>query len=79
MSEFSMTIRHLPEEWRAELAARAARQSQSLQEFMFKQIEAIVAHPPLDLVIMRARERVEASGSGMTIEDILEARDADRR
>lgn len=79
MSEGSMTIRHIPDEWRAELAARAARERQSLQEFMLQQIESIVAHPPLDLVVERARQRVRASDSSVTIEDILESRDADRR
>lgn len=74
-----MTIRHVPEEWRAELAARAARQRQSLQEFMLSLIGTTVAHPPLDLVVERARERVRASNSSVTIEDILESRDADRR
>lgn len=74
-----MTIRHIPDEWRAELAARAARERQSLQEFMLHQIESIVAHPPLDLVVERARQRVRASNSSVTIEDILGSRDADRR
>ena len=79
MSEISMTIRHVPAEWRDELAARAARQRQSLQEYMPSQSESIVARPPLDLVIERARERVRASSSSVTIEDIIESRDADRR
>lgn len=79
MSEISMTIRHVPEEWRDELAARAAKQRQSLQEFMLSQIEGIVARPPLDLVVERARERVRASKSSVTVDDILESRDADRR
>ncbi len=74
-----MTIRHVPAEWRDELASRAARQRQSLQEYMLSQIEGIVARPPLDLVIERARERVRASNSSVTIEDIIESRDADRR
>jgi len=74
-----MTIRHVPEEWRAELAARAARQRQSLQEFMLGQIGNIVAHPPLDEVIERARARVRATGVRLTVEDVLDARDADRR
>jgi plasmid stability protein len=74
-----MTIRHIPDEWRAELAARAARQRQSLQEFMLGLIETTVAHPPLELVVERARERVRASNSRVTVEDILESRDADRR
>lgn len=79
MGEGSMTIRHIPDEWRAELAARAARERRSLQEYMLGQIESIVAHPPLDLVIERARERVRASSSTITVEDILESKDADRR
>ncbi|WP_091052007.1 FitA-like ribbon-helix-helix domain-containing protein [Glycomyces sambucus] len=79
MSETSMTIRHVPEEWRDELAARAARQRQSLQEFMLSQLEDIVARPPLDVVVERARERVRASSSSVTSENILESRDADRR
>ncbi|GAA2268513.1 hypothetical protein GCM10009853_022270 [Glycomyces scopariae] len=74
-----MTIRHVPEEWRDELAARAARQRQSLQEFMLSQLEDIVARPPLDVVVERARERVRASSSSVTSENILESRDADRR
>lgn len=74
-----MTIRHVPDEWRAELAARAALQRQSVQEFMLGLIETTVAHPPLDMVIRRARERANASDSSITTEDILESRDADRR
>lgn len=79
MSEISMTIRHVPEEWRSELAARAAKQRQSLQEFMLGLIETTVEHPPLDVVIDRARERARASGVNLTIEEVLEAKDADRR
>lgn len=79
MGEVSMTIRHVPEEWRSELAARAAKQRQSLQEFMLGLIETTVAHPPLDTVVERARERVRASSSSVTVDDILESRDADRR
>jgi hypothetical protein len=74
-----MTIRHVPEEWRSELAVRAARQGQSLQEFMLGQIGNLVAHPPLEMVLDRARTRARASGARVTIEDTLEARDADRR
>jgi len=79
MGETSITVRHIPAEWRDELAARAARERKSLQGYMLSLIEATVSHPPLDLVIERARERARASGVTITIEDILESRDADRR
>lgn len=79
MSEGSMTIRHVPDEWRAELAARAARERRSLQEYMLGLIESTVAHPPLDVVIERARERARISGVHLSVEEVLEARDADRR
>jgi hypothetical protein len=79
VTETSVTIRHVPVEWRDELAARAARQRQSLQEYMLTLLESTVSHPPLDVVLERARARVHASSSTVTIEDILESRDADRR
>ncbi|WP_204745290.1 hypothetical protein [Glycomyces paridis] len=79
MSEISMTIRHVPAEWRDELAARAARQRQSLQEYMLSQLGSLVARPPLDEVIERARVRARNSGVRLTVEEVLEARDADRR
>ncbi|THV30296.1 hypothetical protein E9998_06200 [Glycomyces paridis] len=74
-----MTIRHVPAEWRDELAARAARQRQSLQEYMLSQLGSLVARPPLDEVIERARVRARNSGVRLTVEEVLEARDADRR
>ncbi|GAB4000271.1 hypothetical protein GCM10029992_31640 [Glycomyces albus] len=75
----SITIRNVPEDIRSELAARAARQSQSLQEFLMTQLRELTEHPPLDVVIQRARARARASGARLSAEDILSARDADRR
>ena len=72
-----MTI-HIPKDWHNELAARAARQSQSLQEFMLAQIEIIVACPPLDLVVERARRRARAAHVRLDVDDLLAERDADR-
>lgn len=74
-----MTIRHVPAEWRDELASRAARQRQSLQEYMLSQLGNLVARPPLDEVIERSRSRARSSGVHLTVEEVLEARDADRR
>ena len=75
----SITIRNVPDEIRAELAARAARQSQSLQEFLITQLRELTEHPPLEVVLERARARARASGTRLSAEDILSARDADRK
>lgn len=79
MDEVSITVRRVPVAWRNELAARASQERKSLQEYMLGLIETAVSRPPLDAVIERSRARARASGITVTIEDILEARDADRR
>ena len=75
----SITIRDVPDEVRDELAARAARSGQSLQEYMRAMLVESAARPPLADVIARARQRVEATGSRVDAQTILEARDAERR
>ena len=75
----SITIRDVPDEVRDELAARAARSGQSLQEYMRAMLVESAARPPLADVIARARQRVEATGSRVDAQTILEARDALRR
>lgn len=75
----SITIRDVPDDVRDELAARAARSGQSLQEYMRAMLVESVARPPLADVIARARQRVEATRSRVGAEGILEARDAERR
>lgn len=75
----AITIRHVPEEWRDELAARAARSGRSLQEYLLGELGALAARPTLDEVIDRARSRVARTGVGLSVEEIIRARDADRR
>lgn len=75
----SITIRDVPDKVRDELAARAARSGQSLQEYMRAMLVESAARPPLADVIARARQRVEATGSRVDAQTILEARDAERR
>ena len=75
----SITIRDVPDQVRDELAARAARSGRSLQEYMRAMLVESAARPPLADVIARARQRVEATGSRVDAQTILEARDADRR
>ena len=75
----SITIRNVPEEVRDDLAARAARQGRSLQEFLLRQLADLTARPPIEDVIARARNRVRATGTSISASDIIAARDADRR
>jgi antitoxin FitA len=76
---FSITIRNVPEETRDELAARAARSGRSLQEYLLAALTNLAARPDVRTVMERARQRVEATGSGLTAEQILEALAEGRR
>lgn len=75
----AITVRDVPDEVRDELAARAARAGQSLQEYLRGMLVESVAKPPVADVIARARARVTTTGSRVDAHAILEARDADRR
>ncbi|GAA4920827.1 hypothetical protein LX16_4748 [Stackebrandtia albiflava] len=75
----SITIRHVPESVRNELAARAAKNGRSLQEFLLHELSDLAARPPLDEVVARTRRRVSDLGSRVTPDHILDFRDADRR
>ncbi|MFZ4519377.1 MAG: FitA-like ribbon-helix-helix domain-containing protein [Microthrixaceae bacterium] len=75
----AITIRDVPDEVRDELAARAARSGRSLQEYLRLHLVEVASRPTLEEVIRRAAERVERTGSHLSAEQILEARDADRR
>jgi plasmid stability protein len=75
----SITVRDVPDEVRDELAARAARAGQSLQEYLRTMLIAATARPLVADVIARARARVDATGIRVDAGAILAARDADRR
>jgi antitoxin FitA len=75
----SVTIRDVPDRTRDELAARAARAGQSLQEYLRSQLVALAERPsPADLWD-RVQQRVQATGTALPAAAILELRDADRR
>ena len=74
-----MTIRNIPEETRDELAARAARSGHSLQEYVRGELIELAHKPDMETVLARVRARKEATGSTLSIEKILEHRNADRR
>lgn len=75
----NITIRNVPPEVRDELAARAARSGQSMQEFLRLELERLAGRPPVEETLARLRERKGASGTRIATSDILAARDADRR
>ena len=74
-----ITIRGVPEAVRNELAARAASQRQSMQEFLRCELERIASRPSLDAWLRQVRERKEAAETRVPVSSILRARDADRR
>jgi antitoxin FitA len=75
----AITIRDVPNEARDELAARAAREGKSLQEYLRGLLLETVAKPSVADVIARARRRVVATGVEVDAQTILDARDAERR
>jgi plasmid stability protein len=75
----AITVRDVPDDVRDELAARAARAGQSLQEYLRGMLVDAAARPPVADVIARARARLDATGARVDAASILAARDADRR
>lgn len=74
----SITVRNVPPEVRDELAARAARAGQSLQEHLRAQLIELATKPSMADVLDRARRRLEAAPSRLDSAKILEYRDGDR-
>lgn len=74
-----ITIRNVPEEVRDELAARAALKRQSMQEYLREELERLAGLPSVETVMEDIRRRKEASDSNVTVTQILEALDANRR
>ena len=75
----SITIRHVPDSVRDELAARAARQGQSMQEFVLGQLQRIVDTPSMDVLMGTMRARKRATDTHISADRMIELRDADRR
>ena len=73
-----ITIRNVPEEVRDELASRAALKRQSMQEYLREALERMASVPSREVVLERARRRVEASDSRITSADIVRMLEEDR-
>ena len=74
-----ITIRNVPEEVRDELAALAAHKRQSMQEFLRGELERIASRPSIDTWLQVVRERKAVYKTRVTSDDILQARDEDRK
>ncbi|MEO8095656.1 MAG: hypothetical protein ABI632_12115 [Pseudolysinimonas sp.] len=74
----SITIRDVPQETRDELAARAARAGQSLQEFLSLTLQQIAEKPDINLALAEIRTRARTFPH-VTTQEILDAIAADRR
>ena len=74
-----ITIRGVPEEVRDQIAARAAARGQSMQEYLRGELERLVAKPSVEEWLRQVRADKRAMTNNVTTEDILRARDADRK
>jgi plasmid stability protein len=74
----SITVRNVPEDVRAELAARAARAGRSLQEHLRAELIDLARKPSVEDVFAAARSRSRTTSSKLGASRILEYRDADR-
>jgi antitoxin FitA len=74
-----ITIRDVPAKVRDELAARAALQGQSMQEYLRAELERLAARPTVHAWLDQVRKRKRASQIRVSAQDIVKARDADRR
>jgi hypothetical protein len=74
-----ITIRDVPGAVRDELAARAALQGKSMQEFLRAELERLASRPPVERVLERIRERKATAGTRLSPKEILAHRDVDRR
>lgn len=75
----SITIRDVPDETHAELAARAVRCNRSLQAYLSGELIELAKRRDNAALMERVRERVERSGVRLTAEEILQLRDMGRR
>jgi plasmid stability protein len=75
----AVTIRDVPDGVRDELAARAARGGQSLQEYLRTLLVNVAEKPTVGEVLARARARVEATGVRLDSAVTVAAKDADRK
>ena len=75
----SITIRDVPDGTCDELASRAAATGRSLQEYLRTQLIQLAAQPDPEVLVARIEERKYRTGSRLSLEKILQHRDAGRK
>lgn len=74
-----ITIREVPEDVYARLSARAALQQKSLEEYLQEELRRMAQPSPNEEWVRRVRKLKERQPFRVTAEEIIEARDADRK
>lgn len=74
-----ITIRDVPERVRDELAARAASQGRSMQEFLRGELARLASRPTVKAWMEQVRRRKRAALARIPSEQIIKHRDTDRR
>jgi hypothetical protein len=74
-----ITIRDVDESVRDELAARAAHERKSMQEYLKGELERLARKPSMHAWIERVRKRKKSTQSKVSAREILRHRDAGRR
>lgn len=74
-----LTIRNVPDAVRNVLAARAALQGRSMQEYLLLQLEALAQRPSIDEWLAQVQARKQRAPDTVCAERIVPHRDADRR
>lgn len=75
----AITIRHVPDEVRNELAARAAQRGQSMQEYLLGELERLTSRPSVESTVLEVRRRKRRGTSSLGRDAILAELHADRR
>lgn len=74
-----ITVRNVPERVRDELAARAAAQGKSMQEYLRATLDRVASRPTAESWLQQVRGRKRATQTRIGSRQILKNRDADRR
>ena len=74
-----ITIRDVPKTVRDELAARAAQEGKSMQEYLRQAMETLASKPSPEQWVAAVRERKSLSDTKVSAKDITQLREQDRR
>jgi plasmid stability protein len=74
-----ITIRNVPQPVKDDLAARAAREGKSMQEYLLGELERLTRRPSPAEWLASLRARKAAAPTRVSPQEILRHRDADRR